>query len=124
MESIMQSRMVTMRLDGCQNHRADARENSQKWLSLQLRGGAVDSHRLGSKRLASEKNYFVAERPRSPMATRGTIHAGRGTSPSMERDAGSHSVDRIVRIILCLLAGVNGQWNLLNLFPYPLQIFT
>jgi hypothetical protein len=39
---------------------------------------------------------FVAERPRSPMATRGAIHAGRGTSPSMERDAGSHSVDRIV----------------------------
>jgi hypothetical protein len=33
------------------------------------------------------------------MAARGAIHAGRGTSPSMERDAGSHSVDRIVRAI-------------------------
>jgi hypothetical protein len=46
------------------------------------------------------KNIFC-ERPRSPMAARGTIHAGRGTSPSMERDAGSHSVDRIVRFF-CL----------------------
>jgi hypothetical protein len=34
------------------------------------------------------------------MAARGAIHAGRGTSPSMERDTGSHSVDRIVRVIL------------------------
>jgi hypothetical protein len=42
--------------------------------------------------------HILAERPRSPMATRGAIHAGRGTSPSMERDAGSHSVDRIVRL--------------------------
>jgi hypothetical protein len=33
-------------------------------------------------------NYFRAERPRSPMAARGATRA-----------AGSHSVDRIVRII-------------------------
>jgi hypothetical protein len=43
------------------------------------------------------------QRPRSPMAARGAIHAGRGTSPIMERDAGSHSVDRVVRIIIKLV---------------------
>jgi hypothetical protein len=48
------------------------------------------------------ENFIFCERPRSPMAARGAIHAGRGTSPSMERDAGSHSVDRIVRVF-CLL---------------------
>jgi hypothetical protein len=43
------------------------------------------------------KKYFC-ERPRSPMAARGATRAGRGTSPSTRRDAGSHSVDRIVRV--------------------------
>jgi hypothetical protein len=36
------------------------------------------------------------------MAARGAAPAGRGTSPSRRRDAGSHSVDRIVRMVLFL----------------------
>jgi hypothetical protein len=43
------------------------------------------------------KIYFC-ERPRSPAPARGAIRAGRGTSPSTERDAGRCSVDRIVRV--------------------------
>jgi hypothetical protein len=50
--------------------------------------------------MSSAGFYFFSERPRSPMAARGAIHAGRGTSPSMERDAGSHSVDRIVGLVI------------------------
>ena len=41
------------------------------------------------------------ERPRSPMAARGAIRAGRGTSSRTERDADSHSVDRIVELSRC-----------------------
>jgi hypothetical protein len=36
------------------------------------------------------------------MAARGVTPAGRGTSQSRRHDAGSHSVDRIVRIIFVL----------------------
>jgi hypothetical protein len=79
---------------------------------------------------------FVAERPRSPMAARGAIHAGRGTSPSMERDAGSHSVHRIVRLF-CLLtdpapAGMDcekcsdsvglGIWHLIELYFFGVWV--
>jgi hypothetical protein len=53
-----------------------------------------------------EKIYFC-ERPRSPMAARGATPAGRGTSPSWRRDAGSHSVDRIVRSFI--FRGVGGN---------------
>lgn len=47
---------------------------------------------------------YFAERPRSPMAARGAIRAGRGTSSRTERDADSHSVDRIVRVYLFMIA--------------------
>jgi hypothetical protein len=64
------------------------------------------------------------------MATRGAIHAGRGTSPSMERDAGSHSVHRIVRVFSSLSAlipagkdfekcsdsGGLGKWHLIEVY--------
>jgi hypothetical protein len=81
---------------------------------------------------------FPAERPRSPMATRGAIHAGRGTSPSMERDAGSHSVDRIVRVFSFLsaliLAGKDfekcsdsgglGIWHLIEIYFFGVRVIT
>jgi hypothetical protein len=36
------------------------------------------------------------------MAPRGAIRARRGTNPSTERDAGSHSVERIIGLFLLI----------------------
>jgi hypothetical protein len=45
---------------------------------------------------------FLIERPRSLTLSRGATPAGRGTSPSTGRAAGSYSEDRIVRVLfLC-----------------------
>jgi hypothetical protein len=53
--------------------------------------------------LAWKRLVAKTERPRSPMAARGVTPAGRGVSPSRRHDAGSHSVDRIVRLYLFLM---------------------
>jgi hypothetical protein len=49
--------------------------------------------------LAHSGKYYFSERPRSPMAARGVTPAQTKRSEvSRRHDAGSHSVDRIVRI--------------------------
>jgi hypothetical protein len=62
----------------------------------------------------SVKRYvFSAERPRSPMAARGVTPAQtKRSGVSRRHDAGSHSVDRIVRVILFIF--MDGSSDLIS----------